>query len=528
MKNYKPLNWWLGNKIPIKRGCLGILFFILTQTAFSQVYFNRLYNEGVGTNNILVTSSGYFSDIQIQPQNTVGVVSTHFDFFGNRTTRDTTLRTNYNTFRVKTALLDTENEKIYSLIGYKYFNDFGSLGLLIHGPQKKTIGPDINFQDTVSVAPYDIITHEKKIIITGYTWKWQAAEQRYQRHLLLMQLDTLGNKIWEQSYTSKPSFWHLQGYNVIATQEGGYAVGGFGYNIGNVLDVASFLLVTDSVGNKINERYFENPENGNTALLIHQKTNGNFLVAYSKGYENSGPWNAGQRSFYTTVEELDKSSLQTIWSKDFLPGYHNYRSSYKLTRQNDSTFLISGIYWPDRILYEGEYASQLGFIFAITENGDSLWYRDYGSFTEPLEYNYLNDIAITPDGGIVGAGRIETSNSPITGGMGMHAWLFKADSIGCLYPGCDTVYHTAPTLPTVFQVYPNPVGTGQQLNLAAPDVTQATATLYNVLGQAVLQTPLTFEAGKATLFTESLASGFYTLHLQTGTGKRYVEKVVVE
>jgi hypothetical protein len=493
------------------------------------VYFNQLYEEGAGSNNILKVNDGYFSSLQINPGNTVGIVSAQFDLFGNVVSIDTTLRANYRTFPMSTVLSSSSNEKVFTLVGYQDYKNFYSLGLLIHEPRKKTIGPDVNFQDTVSVIPYDIIVHKGKILVTGYAWKWQTTEQRYQRQLLLMQLDTLGNKIWEQSYPAKSGLWHLRGYNVIATQEGGYAVGGYGHNVGNILDVASYLVVTDSLGNKINERYFENLEHGNSAMLIQQKTNGNFLVAYSKGYENSGPWNAGQRSFYVTVEELDKSTLQTIWSRDYLPGYHNFRTSFKLTHKNDSTFLISGIYWPDRILYEGEYAAQLGFIFAITENGDSLWYRDYGSFTEPWEYNYLNDIAVTPDGGIVGAGRIETSNSPfVSEGMGLHVWLFKTDSIGCLYPGCDTVYHTAPNLPIAFRVYPNPVNPGQSLTIAAPDVSQATATLYNVMGQAVLQAPLTFDNGKATLFTTSLATGFYTLHLQTGNGKRYVEKIIIQ
>lgn len=189
--------------------------------------------------------------------------------------------------------------------------------------------------------------------------------------------------------------------------------------------------------------------------------------------------------------------------------------------------MIAGIYRPDRILYEGDYAVRLGFIFAITEKGDSLWYRDYGSFTEPLEYNILNDIAVTPDGGIVGAGRIETRNSPFaTVGMGLHVWLFKTDSIGCLYPGCDTVYHTAPNLPIAFGVYPNPVNPGQSLTVAAPDVSQATATLYNAMGQAVATAQLVFEEGTSTLATPQLSSGLYMLHLQTNTGVQHVAKII--
>ncbi len=96
--------------------------------------------------------------------------------------------------------------------------------------------------------------------------------------------------------------------------------------------------------------------------------------------------------------------------------------------------MIAGTNSSDYILSRGNYASQLGYIFAINAQGDSLWYRDYSNGTDSSELNYLNDIAITPDGGIVGAGRLQTPKSPYTGGLANHVWLFKTDSIGCLYP----------------------------------------------------------------------------------------------
>jgi hypothetical protein len=527
MKQYRFLKLWLCNGNHLTGLFLIVFFFSNLHQAYSQVYFNQLYNEGSSFKSILETNNGYFSSFQLSNNYPFGKKSTWFDSAGKIMHMDTAINQVFRIEPIGMAKVTSTNNSIITLVSYKSFPNNNRLGIIIEDQEKKTILPEIKFQDTVSVLPNNFIYHDGKIIITGDARIWNAIEQNHKTHLILMHLDTLGNKIWEHSYPPKSGFNLLQGVNLIATKEGGYAVGGVGGTSMSVSNSESFLLITDSFGNRIRERYFESVDYGNTVLTIHQKADSNFIVVYGKRYE-IGSSIFGPSSLFTTIEELDYSSLQTIWSKDYLQGHLNQRAPLVLIPQNDSVLLISGIYKPDgNDWFTGDYAFQLGFIFAITENGDSLWYRDYGSFTEPFEYNYLNHIAVTSDGGIVGAGRTETRRSPFNGAPGMHAWLFKADSIGCLYPGCDTVYHTAPNLPIAFRVYPNPVNPGQSLTITAPDLSQATATLYNAMGQAVATAQLVFEAGTSTLATPQLSSGLYLLHLQTNTGVRYVEKITV-
>jgi hypothetical protein len=530
MKNWKPLKWLSGDNSPIKAGLLTALLLLTFCQAFAQQYFNHLYTEGLSNSNVLVLLDGYFLPAQtVNSNGLVSLLSLKMDQNGQILLVDTFTINNYDAYSGSPGSTNLNHQKIYHT-GTLQDSPTNALGIFfkISNYQYQELGR-YKYQDSItSIFRSSTITQKQNIQAVGEVFVYTGGIPDYQFQLLLMQLDTLGNKLWERSFAAKSGLQHLQGNSILSTKDGSFVVGGIAFNnYGIFPSYTSYVMLADSLGNKVHERYLKFENYGNYSMDLTELPNGNFLVVYGTTYK-SFPASEHQ-SRKLIVSELDKNDLSTIWERDYLEGYLNDLNVSGLIPQNDSTYLISGTYHPDYYFYEGEYAIRKGYIFAINSQGDSLWYRDFSSQTDSSEENYLNDIAVTQDGGIVGTGRLFTPKSPFTGGLANHVWLFKTDSIGCLYPGCDTVY-IQPEPPKTFNysVHPNPWPSSTDLTIKIPGAVSGLASLYNSMGQLVLQQNLDFENGIAR-FSPSLgmAPGCYFLHLQDQNGRVYKEKLIL-
>lgn len=531
MKNWKQLSCLLWVNNLVKAGLISALLLLTFRETFAQQYFNYLYKEGLTTYNVLSLENSYFLPAQVwSTEGKAAILTMCIDSIGGINQLDTFSIIGRHIYPGMPSSIHKIGKSIYNT-GSSQFTSSDSQGVLFKlDSNNYNLLSQLVFQDSIITVLYaSTVGNQNRITSVGYIFRHVPNGQSIRQHqLLLMQLDTLGNKLWERSYPAKAGLWHLQGNTVISTKDGGFAVGGSAYNYAVFPSYTSYVLLTDSLGNKLNERYLKFENYGNYSMGLTELPNGNFLVAYATTYK-SFPASA-DLSRKLIALELDKNDLSTIWQKEYLQGYLNGLVVSRLIPQNDSTYLIAGTYHPDPILYQGDYANQLGFIFAINNQGDSLWYRDYSNQTDSFEYNFLNDIAVTPDGGIVGAGRLETPNSPYTGGLANHVWLFKTDSIGCLYVGCDTVYDKPKPPVTEFKVYPNPIQNGQDLIIELPNATIARAYLFNTIGQRVYQKELEFVSGTAYLPLKEVVggrTGVYLLQLTTPCGKTYVKKIVL-
>jgi hypothetical protein len=526
--NCKPPRWLFWGNSLNKAGLTTALLFLNVFALKSQVYFNRLYDIALAASSVLSVNDGYFLSTQIQPGNSVGIFSMQTDSMGNVIGGDSSLIQGYGLFPQEPGSSRLINGNIFFLGNPQKTNfDFKGALFKYSGGESKEVDC-YKYQDSISVFFNSmVVTSKGHLTITGLAQKYTGGPNVYQSQLLVTQLDTSGNKLWEHSYPAKSGLWALEGNTIIGTKNGGFAVGGLALNFQILPSFTSYVLLADNLGNKVSERYLKFGNYGNYSMDLTELPNGNFLVAYGTTYK-SFPASEDQ-SRKLIVLELDKNDLSTIWEKDYLEGYLNSLTVSRLIPQNDSTYLIAGTYHPDYYFYEGDYALRKGFIFAINSQGDSLWYRDFNNQTDSSEESYLNDIAITPDGGIVGAGRLFTPNSPFTGGFANHVWLFKTDSIGCLYPGCDTVYiKPEPKKIFTFSIYPNPWPSGTDLIIRVPEAVSGLASLYNSMGQLVRQQNLDFENGTAR-FSPSLGlvPGCYFLHLQDQNGRVFKEKLIL-
>jgi hypothetical protein len=130
--------------------------------------------------------------------------------------------------------------------------------------------------------------------------------------------------------------------------------------------------------------------------------------------------------------------------------------------------------------------------------------------------------SLTPDGGMLMGGytQIDTTDA-----SGLRTWLIKVDSIGCPYPGCDTVYYKKVI---AYKLFPNP--TTGELTLELPDAETVDLSLFDPNGRIVLQKRLVLDHGAVRFNVHErlpLPIGTYLLELITDDGNRIIEKIMV-
>ncbi len=101
------------------------------------------------------------------------------------------------------------------------------------------------------VEPYDTAylfhqikkTSDQNLILGG---EWGARGEPIR--MCLIKSDTIGNILWKQSYGFGSAYY--RGYTVINTSDGGYALGGYKFYIGNKNSGDPLVVKTDSFGNE--------------------------------------------------------------------------------------------------------------------------------------------------------------------------------------------------------------------------------------------------------------------------------------
>ena len=387
------------------------------------------------------------------------------------------------------------------------------------------------YQDTVSTRIRSIKHGEGgKVYMIGDSFKYigDTSKYPYRIQLYYAQFDTSGTKIWENFYVAGNGYLELWGYTIDATLDGGYAIGGKAFHDPVDADekfTGAFVLLTDSVGNKIADRYFPNDSLGNDEAHVLQLDNGNYLVAYTHALEAwySYPFMTIQgwgRTRELVLTELDRYTLETVWEKRNLnDAWLNSIAIKKLIKQNDSTYLVFG----DRPKRYGNWDPNPspGWIYAFTQNGDSLWYREFAHQQGINEGHNVMGGSLTPDGGILMGGYTGTDTASIE----YHTWLIKLDSIGCPYEGCDTVYYEKIL---DYNLYPNP--TSGELTLEIPEVQTAEIILYDLSGRLILRKPVKLDHGatRFNLFEGAFpATGVYILQIETDDGRYIVERILI-
>jgi len=263
-------------------------------------------------------------------------------------------------------------------------------------------------------------------------------------HMYLLKTNKYGDKQWDNSFGF--STWYYLGYSVIQTSDGGYAIGGYRFLIGNINSGDPIVIKTDSVGK---QQWFKNiggPYVDNIAMVT-LAADGNILIGTNYAFEMSGY----DPKSKINIIKLDNQG-NVIWNKMYgditLNNYLNNIHSL-----SDGSIICGGDWNPTGIM------DVEGWALKVNSDGDSLWLRVYRLLFGNSSLNYLYDIIQTTDDGFIACGYIHPA-APDTGTEDV--WVIKVDSLGCEGPDdCWVGMEEKPEkrmAGKTLEIYPNPAG----------------------------------------------------------------------
>lgn len=300
--------------------------------------------------------------------------------------------------------------------------------------------------------------------------------------MLLLKLDSLGNKIWQRTFNEATSAAFCHGFSVEQTNDNGYIIAGYTfidyYTQSNHKDV--FIVKTDSLGNEQWRKYFGG-EMDDTGSYVKQDAMGNYFVAAT-----SNSYGIGTESNMYLIKL--NSVGDSLWTKTF--GGELEDIAYGLWPTNDGGCILVG--------QSNSFNSEdfNGYIVKTDENGDTLWTKNYGQFG----VEGLNSVQQTPDNGYIIGG---FTNSIGAGDFDM--LLLKTDSQGNLDFNTGVNKTNNPRLN--YTIHPNPAT--ELLVVTSDEEILYPLIVRNIQGEIVARYPKEMR----TLDLSNLNNGVYFLHL---------------
>ncbi|RLD88593.1 MAG: hypothetical protein DRJ02_03580 [Bacteroidetes bacterium] len=291
----------------------------------------------------------------------------------------------------------------------------------------------------------------------------------------LMETDSLGNKLWERFYGEGEEYF--QGHSVVQTNDGGFVIGAAKFEIhatGGYLD--PLIIKTDSLGNEEWRVNPGNPDVDDNKVMVALAQDGNIIAGTNYGTDQSGD----NRWAVVKIMKI-KPDGTVLWDKNYLePQYDNFLLNTIVL--SNGNILVNG--GRDTHYLGEEYPAQMGWILCTDSMGTQLWYREYALLTGHNSFNDLYDVRETSDGGLIGVGKVSPS-VPDTGTADI--WVMKMDSTGCLYAGCDTTVVVEETARPAdgINIYPNPVTGVFTVDIGKPLQATGSVVIYNLYGGKV-------------------------------------------
>ena len=286
---------------------------------------------------------------------------------------------------------------------------------------------------------------------------------------LCVKLDSLGNVIWKNTYGLDRS---NHAYSIIKTSDGGVAIGGMNFGTNNIQSADPVVVKTDAEGNQewilnLGSEFYDN------RAMLCSDTDG--IIVATTIADSATP--GSDFSFSRiAVSKIDLDGNE-IWIKKF--GESRKKNHIRsIERIDNQGYIMCGYVRTEPNPWYSSWALR------ISNNGDSIWYREYSIVNGIDSRNYLYDIRSTDDAGFISCGYI-IPVSPDTGNM--QTWIIKLDSIGCDIPNCDTTVwlddlSLSNSSYDLLKVYPNPANEYLNCRLHTADG-KSLLLIYDMFGR---------------------------------------------
>jgi hypothetical protein len=341
------------------------------------------------------------------------------------------------------------------------------------------------------------ITNDSGYILTG-----RAMIGGIRDEYLLLKTDSWGNQQWYQTYTDNDPRRNYAGLSVIQTPDNGYCMGGGGgywYNPGVEFRGICEIIKTDSLGNQLWKKTYGNPNFYNGGGILCLSKDSCIVATYSLStlfiniYED-------YKQPYIVKLGLDGSEK---WSRKITNVKSSNGATY-IQPLNDDGFILSGSHRVQDTFYRN-----IGWLYKIKSNSDSIWYREYTFLTGSNDNQELRQVTQMPDKGFAAVGTMYSETGE------QDAWLFKTDSLGCLVSGCDVgISEFNPNAGAQMLIYPNPFREAFAINYNIPkESKKGVFMLYDIYGKLIYQVGLNTSINQLQVVANKLVSGVYMASL---------------
>lgn len=431
----------------MKRSCLILILLIYTfSNVQGQIRFSKFYDYKHTANLIsdvvVLGDTGYFTVSQcvdLKVIDTLNFVKTHLYFIRTNEYGDTLFTKAYHRPRFNNKGADLLKTPWGYLLAGEEFD--------LKKYKENNIGSHVkvwkikNNGDTLSTHNYDIQVGNEfsmRVIATldgGYAIFGQTCNQIQSGkkcNYFLMKLDSNGNKQWHQIYKQSSTSFEYPN-SVIQLPDGTFYL--FGQSTLNSI-MKWFLVKTDSTGKFLWQKtYNEFPRQAGIAITQF----GNKIILAGSYATNAD----GTGTSKGCTMMIDTSGNK-IWNKSI--GGKDNCGFTSIVIYDSNNIKLAGYNTNYDSLGRGQ-----GWLFAINQNGDSLYQRIYNPNIIWSEQIY--NIFKTSDGFLMSGYGVDPNDTIVN----QDAWLLKVDSFGCLTPGCQLVgINNIPFSREEIKIYPNP------------------------------------------------------------------------
>lgn len=295
-------------------------------------------------------------------------------------------------------------------------------------------------------------------------------QSSFNANVLLIKIDSNGNKMWEKYYHQMASDYAK---SLIVLANGNLMLGAERNNL-NQTNVKSntWLLEVDTGGNIVRQ-WFDPNDSTYVAEGLRQTQDGGFIYGARKKNYQSG---FSPVSYNATIVKLD-SNFNKQWT--FIKGGNDlsiYSGITDIEELPDGSLVAAG-----HLTYYGTDTALNGYVVKLDVDGNVIWERNYRGINESQTLNFLSDIDILPDGGLIAVGQCQKSGAtpPQVG------WFLKLDSNGCEIDNCTVSFEEVQEEKQI-EIYPNP--TSDNFIIKLPESMKgAVVAVYDVTGKIVKQ-----------------------------------------
>jgi len=388
------------------------------------------------------------------------------------------------------------------MVMIKYNDDFDTIWTAYYG--KKTPPYDTSY------IPRSFIAIPEGFMVVGSN----SPNYGEDSFAFLLRTDSLGNVIWEQDYGDDE--FHYLGLSMISTPGNGYAIGGYkfvfkypGVSIGDPI-----IIKTDSLGNEewelnLGGQYQDSP------AIVCESGDGN-IFAVSKFDTDSIYYD----KYLSRIRVSKISNDGTILSDSLYGPESRYLSVNNCRLMPNGDIIVCGALWnltPDR----------MGYLFRISEAGDSLWYRQYAILYGGDSRNYFYDAIPVFNGGFLAGGYC----FPVSPDEGTQdAWVIKVDSLGCESPTFCWVGETkleSKEADNAFLIYPNPARDQFKVQSEVFETENCRLEIVDLLGRKAKELQIPKGESEVEVSTRGWKKGLYVVKVTTKDGKSRAGKILI-